>query len=86
MENSSEDESTMAIPSSSGDEHSTPDEIGAQEADQDSSMGDLDEEQVPADDQVPVVTAQAVNVACSIVKSCLAQICMYFTDININIL
>lgn len=30
------------------------------------------------DEEDPIVTAEAVDVACSIVKSCLAQICMYY--------
>lgn len=35
-------------------------------------------EPAPIDEEDPIVTAEAVDVACSIVKSCLAQICMYY--------
>jgi len=35
-------------------------------------------ESAPNDEEDTIVTAQAVDVACSIVSSCLAQICMFY--------
>jgi hypothetical protein len=48
-------------------------ELVPHEDDRESSMA----ESAPYDEEETIVTAQAVDVACSIVSSCLAQICMF---------
>lgn len=60
-------------PSASDHQDAMSNELVPHEDDRESSMA----ESAPYNEEETIVTAQAVDVACSIVSSCLAQICMF---------